>query len=190
MNDFLTALFFVFMAEMGDKTQLMTVAFSAKFKARTVLLGVILAAAAINLISVALGEGFGKVFPAFWVNLFAGAAFIAFGIWTLKSEKENLDEKPRFGQHGPLVTVVIAFFLAELGDKTMLTAVAVASRYHNFLAVWLGSTVGLIASNALGIVAGKAVGDRFSAKSVKIGIAVVYVLSGILAIADAFLNHR
>ena len=72
----------------------------------------------------------------------------------------------------------------------MLTAVAVASRYNNFLAVWLGSTVGLIASNALAIVAGKAVGDRFSAKSVKIAVAVVYVLSGILAIADAFLNHR
>ena len=189
MKEFWAALFFVFMAEMGDKTQLMTLAFSAKYKALTVFTGVCLATLLINLISVALGEGFGKVFPAFWVNLIAGIAFIGFGIWTLRGDQKEEAEKPHFGKHGPLMTVIIAFFLAELGDKTMLTAVAVASRYHNFLAVWMGATVGLVASNALAIVAGKAVGDRLSARSIQIAVAVVYVVSGCLAIGDTLLHH-
>ena len=189
MKGFWAALFFVFMAEMGDKTQLMTLAFSAKYKAMTVLLGVCLATLLINLISVALGQGFGKVFPAYWVNLIAGCAFIGFGIWTLRGDHAKEEEKPHFGKHGPLMTVIIAFFLAELGDKTMLTAVAVASRYHDFLGVWMGATVGLVASNALAILAGKAVGNRLSGRSIQIAVAVVYVGSGCLAIADTLLHH-
>jgi putative Ca2+/H+ antiporter (TMEM165/GDT1 family) len=189
MKEFWAALFFVFMAEMGDKTQLMTLGFSAKYKALTVFIGVCIATLLINLISVGLGEGVGELFPKFWVNLVAGVAFIAFGIWTLRGDHSKEEEKPHFGKHGPLMTVIIAFFLAELGDKTMLTAIAVASRYHNFMAVWVGSTVGLVASNALAIVAGKAVGDRLSAKSVQLGVAVIYIVSGCLAIGDTLL-HR
>lgn len=189
MKEFLAALFFVFMAEMGDKTQLMTLAFSTKYKALTVFFGVCIATLLINLISVALGEGVGKFFPTFWVNLIAGIAFIGFGIWTLKGDHTKEDEKPHFGKHGPLMTVVIAFFLAEFGDKTMLTAIAVASRYHNFLAVWMGATIGLVAANALAIVAGKAVGNRLSGKFVQIAVAVVYIFSGCLAIGDTLLHH-
>jgi putative Ca2+/H+ antiporter (TMEM165/GDT1 family) len=186
MSDFWTALFFVFMAEMGDKTQLMTLGFSTRYKALTVFLGVCIATLLINLISVALGEGFGKVVPVFWVNLIAGIAFIGFGIWTLKGEHLDPADQKNIGNHGPLMTVVLSFFLAELGDKTMLTAVAVATRHHNFLAVWFGSTIGLVAANALAILVGKTMADRFSGNTVKISIAIVYVVSGALAIKEAF----
>jgi Ca2+/H+ antiporter, TMEM165/GDT1 family len=190
VKDFWAALIFVFMAEMGDKTQLMTLGFSAKYKAVTVFFGVCLATLLINLISVGLGEGFGKLCPTFWVNMVAGVSFIAFGIWTLRGDHAEESERPHFGKHGPLMTVVISFFLAELGDKTMLTAMAVASRYHNFFAVWMGSTIGLVASNTLAIFAGKAVGNRLSAKSIQTGIAVIYIVSGCFAIGDTLLHHR
>jgi putative Ca2+/H+ antiporter (TMEM165/GDT1 family) len=186
MADFWTALFFVFMSEMGDKTQLMTLGFSTRYKAWTVFFGVCIATLLINLISVAVGEGFGKVFPSFWVNLIAGIAFIIFGLWTLKGEHVDEEGTSKIGKHGPLMTIVISFFLAELGDKTMLTAIAVATRHHNFLAVWLGSTVGLVAANVLAILVGKTMADRFTGNSVKIMIAVVYVASGALAIKEAF----
>jgi putative Ca2+/H+ antiporter (TMEM165/GDT1 family) len=189
MKDFWAALVFVFLAEMGDKTQFMTLGFAARFKAITVFCGVCVATALINLLSVGMGESFGKTFPAFWVNLCAGLAFIAFGIWTLKGDDHEQTEQRQYGRHGPFMTVVIAFFLAELGDKTMLTAVAVASRYHSFAQVWLGSTVGLVAANSLAIFAGKAMATRLSGRTMKITVAAIYVISGVLAIADALVHH-
>jgi len=189
MTDFWIALFFVFMAEMGDKTQFMTLTFATRYKAFIVFWGVCIATILINFVAVALGEGFGKLLPVFWVNLIAGCAFIIFGLWTLRSEHLEEEQKQNIGHHGPLMTVIIAFLLAELGDKTMLTAAAVASRHHNFLQVWLGSTIGMVASNSLAIIAGKAIGDRFSSKSIKFAIAAVYIISGLVAIGEAFWHH-
>jgi putative Ca2+/H+ antiporter (TMEM165/GDT1 family) len=182
---FWTALIYVFLAEMGDKTQLMTLAFSARYKGRVVLAGVTVATALINLLSVGLGVGVGKLLPVFWINLVAGIAFIVFGIWELRPEDEDEKEASE-SKLGPFMTVVVAFFLAELGDKTMLAAVAIASRQPQFLQVWLGSTIGLVASNALAIVAGKAAKDRFSAKWLKIAIAIIYIVSGLYAVAQAW----
>lgn len=188
MAAFWTALVYVFLAEIGDKTQLMTLAFAARYRGRTVLAGVTVATALINLISVGLGVGVGKLLPVFWINIIAGLAFIAFGIWELKPEDEDAEEISE-GKFGPLMTVIVAFFCAELGDKTMLAAVAIASRQPQFFQVWLGSTVGLVASNALAIVAGKLVKERLSAKRLKMAIAVVYIISGLAAIAEA-VRHR
>ncbi len=189
MAAFWTALIYVFLAEIGDKTQLMTLGFAARYRGRVVLAGVFIATALINLISVGLGVGVGKLLPVFWINMVAGLAFIAFGIWELKPEHED-EEKIRESRFGPLMTVIVAFFCAELGDKTMLAAVAIASRQpQQFFQVWLGSTIGLVASNALAIVAGKLVKERLSAKALKIAIAVVYIISGLAAIAEALL-HR
>ncbi len=188
MTAFWTALVYVFLAEMGDKTQLMTLAFAARYRGRVVLAGVSIATALINLISVGLGVGVGKLLPVFWINIVAGLAFIAFGIWELKPEHEGKDNiaESRFG---PLMTVIVAFFVAELGDKTMLAAVAIASQHSQYVLVWLGSTIGLVASNALAIVAGKLVKDRLSAEWLKIGIAAVYIISGLAALAQAVMQH-
>lgn len=188
MAAFWTALVYVFLAEIGDKTQLMTLGFAARYDGRIVLAAVCIATALINLISVGLGVGVGKLLPVFWINIVAGLAFIAFGIWELIPEHED-EEKITESRFGPLMTVMLAFFCAELGDKTMLAAVAIASREpQQFFQVWLGSTIGLVASNTLAIVAGKLVKERLSAKALKITIAVVYIISGLAALAEAFMH--
>jgi Ca2+/H+ antiporter, TMEM165/GDT1 family len=188
LTAFWTAFIYVFLAEVGDKTQLMTLAFTAKYKAGVVLAAVSAATAVINLISVGLGEGLGKLLPMFWINIFAGTAFIIFGLWELRPEDENA-EKVKESRLGPFMTVALAFFFAELGDKTMLAAVAIASKYHAFWQVWAGSTVGLIGSNAIAIVAGHALNNRISEKWMKIAIAIVYIGSGAFALYEAFRHH-
>ncbi len=189
MSGFWAALVYVFLAEIGDKTQLMTLGFSARYEGRIVLAGVFIATGLINLISVALGSSLGHLLPVFWINLVAGLAFIIFGIWELIPEKEEKAGLNVISKFGPVITIATTFFLAELGDKTMLAAVAVASRYQDFWGVWAGSTLGLVGSNALAIVAGKLVKDRLSTKRLKMAVAVVYILSGLLALWDAFHNR-
>ena len=188
------------MAEMGDKTQFMTLAMSSKHSAIVVLTGVSLGTMLISLISVALGKSAGSFLSYFWINLLAGVAFIGFGLWGLRGEAEEEAEadaneatkndhpdSPKKGKLRPILTVATAFFIAELGDKTMLATVVIAGRAHeHFWQVWAGSTLGLVLSNALGIVAGKALASRLSAKTMQYTIAVVYVISGILALIEAF----
>src|SRR5262249_45292061 len=126
MNAFGIAAFFVFLAEMGDKTQLVALLFATRYRALTVLAGVFAATLLVHLGSVGLGEAAGSVIPAVWVRMLVGAAFIAFGIWSFFGDK--LDEKAEVKEYrlGPLITVAVTFFIAELGDKTMLATITIA----------------------------------------------------------------
>jgi Ca2+/H+ antiporter, TMEM165/GDT1 family len=195
LTAFWTAFALIFIAELGDKTQFMTMAFAARHKALIVLAAVSIASLLVSLLSVGLGETLGRLLPVFWVSLVAGIAFILFGILELRSEDEsdvNLtdEEKDQKGRRvNPLITISTSFFIAELGDKTMLATVAIATRYHQFLEVWLGASLGLILSNVLAIVAGKALGKKLSARTLKIAVAAVYIISGIIAITQA-LTHQ
>jgi Ca2+/H+ antiporter, TMEM165/GDT1 family len=193
---FLTAFGLIFIAELGDKTQFMTLAFATRYRSLIVLTGVSIASLLVSLVSVALGETLGKLLPVFWVNLVAGLGFIVFGVLELRSEDESEvaiseDKKDQNKEKkvNPLITISAAFFLAELGDKTMLATVAIATEQHQFVEVWLGASLGLISSNALAIVAGKAVGEKLSAHTIKMAIAAVYIISGIAAISQALLNR-
>lgn len=194
MAAFWTALALIFIAELGDKTQFMTLAFAARYKATVVLVAVSIASLLVSLVSVGLGSTLGKLLPVFWVGLVAGFAFILFGVLELRSEDEsevNLAEdnkdQNKNTQVNPLITISTAFFIAELGDKTMLATVAIATKQHEFLQVWLGASLGLILSNVLAIVAGKAIGKKLSARTLKIAVAAVYIISGIATIAKVFL---
>lgn len=185
MHAFWIALFIVFVAEMGDKTQFMTLSFSTRYRTSVVLLGVCLGTVAISLISAFVGEVVGKALPFFWINLIAGIIFIAFGLWSLRGESPTEESRTR-GHWGPLVTVAATFFVAELGDRTMLATIMIASRERSFLGVWLGSTVGLVSANALAIVVGKLLGKQLPIKVLKYGTAIIFVVSGVLAIAEAW----
>src|ERR1700722_8763308 len=124
MHAFWTAFVFIFMAEMGDKTQFMTLAMSAKYKGRVVLAGVTLGTLVISLVSVALGQTVGKLLPTFWINILAGTAFIIFGLLELKGDdaeeaegetnEDRKTAKDKLGRFGPIVTIATTFFVAEL----------------------------------------------------------------------------
>jgi putative Ca2+/H+ antiporter (TMEM165/GDT1 family) len=185
MNAFWIALFVVFIAELGDKTQLVALAFATRYKASTVLLGVLLATLLVHLLSVALGEVIGLALPLGWVKVLAGLSFIGFGLWTLRGDTLGDEGRLAEGRYGALLTVAAAFFLAELGDKTMLATVTVAGEQRNFVPVWLGSTAGMVAADGLAVIVGKGLGARLPDRSVRYGAAAIFILSGLYTLWGA-----
>ena len=179
------ATFFVLIAEMGDKTQLVALAFATRYAASTVLGGVFIATLLVHLLSVALGEAATLAIPILWIQVLSGLAFIGFGIWTLRGDEPGDEGKVAEHRWGPLVTVGITFFLAELGDKTMLATVTIASQQHQFIPVWLGSTLGMVAADGIAIVAGKVMGAKLPERLIKYGSAAVFIITGILTVITA-----
>lgn len=177
----------VLVAEMGDKTQLVAMSLASRYRVRTVLLGITAATVAVHGLSVLLAEALGMALPGDWISLVAGLAFLGFGVWTLRGDElTDADEKRAATRRaGPvLLTVATVFFLAELGDKTMLATITVgadhASAPLSWLAVWIGSTVGMVAADALGIGLGMLLGKRLPENTIRIGAAVLFFLAGLV----------
>jgi putative Ca2+/H+ antiporter (TMEM165/GDT1 family) len=184
MTAFWIALWLVFAAELGDKTQLVALAFATRYKAWTVLAGVAAATLLVHLVSVGLGEAAGLFLPVWVVNVVSGLAFIGFGIWTLKGDTldDDKESEGRFAKFGPFMTVAITFFLAELGDKTMLATITIASQQKSALAVWLGSSIGMVISDGLAIWVGKVLGKNLPERAIKYGAAAVFIITGIVTL--------
>lgn len=190
MEGFLAALVIsfgvIFVAELGDKSQLMALTFATRFKPVPVLIGITIATAVVHLVSVAIGYGLGAALPTGWISLVAGVAFLGFGAWTLRGDRLTEEEKRKAEQGGKsaVVAVGVAFFLAELGDKTMLATITLATQYGWF-GTWLGSTVGMVAADALAILAGRMLGRRLPEKTIRYGAAVLFAICGLWLILDA-----
>lgn len=183
MTAFLIALSLVFIAELGDKTQLVALAFATRYNPVTVLAGVTVATLLVHLLSVGLGEAAGTFLPIWIINLLSGLAFIFFGLWTLKGDELGDDEAKPQEKWGPFMTVAITFFLAELGDKTMLATVTIASQQKAAVAVWLGSTIGMVLSDGLAIWVGAVLGKQLPEKAIKYGAAATFIISGMVTLA-------
>ena len=186
LTAFFLALGLVFAAEMGDKTQLVALAFATRYKTSIVLTGVFVATILVHLLSVFIGEAAGLFIPLLWIKIAAGVAFVIFGLWTLRGDKLDDEDKVEESRWGPLLTVGITFFVAELGDKTMLMTVTIASQQQSFVGVWLGSTVGMVLADGIAIIVGKVIGKNLPEKAVKYGAAIVFFLSGIYILYEAF----
>ena len=185
MTAFWISLIYVFIAEMGDKTQLVALAFATKFKTWTVLAGVFVATFAVHLISVMLGEAVSLALPIFWIKILAGLSFIFFGLWTLRGDSLDEDEVKEASRFGPFLTVAITFFLAELGDKTMLATITIASEQNQFFAVWIGSTIGMVLADGLAIIVGKIMGKNLPENLIKYVGAAVFLISGFWTLWEA-----
>jgi Ca2+/H+ antiporter, TMEM165/GDT1 family len=187
MEAFLGSLFMITMAEMGDKTQLVALAFATKYRVRHVITGIFLATLLVHLFSVVIGETLGNFIPEFYLKMVAGLAFIGFGIWTIRGDELDEEDK-KASKFGPLLTVGIAFFLAELGDKTMFATITLAAQYQDFIPVWLGSTLGMVIADALAIAVGIILGKNLPDKAVKIIASTIFIVFGLWTIGEAFLS--
>lgn len=127
---FFGATLMVVLAEMGDKTQLLAMAFATRFPAKSVLWGVLIATVLNHALAVALGTYLGSSFDMQLVQIIAAASFILFGLWTIRGDSLDGEDK-RKTAFGPIITVAIAFFIAEMGDKTQLATVALAAKYNS-----------------------------------------------------------
>lgn len=154
---FLRILLTEFIAEMGDKTQLMLVALTSKFKLRDIILGTAAAILVLNGIAVLAGGLISEFIPTWLIRLIAAFAFLLFALTSLKKEEDGEEEAKHRGkfQFAPL-TVFCTFFVAELGDKTQLTAVTFGANegLGQGVIVWLACSIGLFAADIVGMLIG------------------------------------
>jgi putative Ca2+/H+ antiporter (TMEM165/GDT1 family) len=181
LESLLAALGLVFVAELGDKTQLVALGFGARHRLAPVLGGVIVAYAATNLVSVVVGGLLGAAFPTRAIGLVGGVLFLGFAVWTLRGDDEPEGGDQAEGDRSVFWTVAGAMFVAELGDKTMLATATLAAQGDPVL-VWVGATVGIILSGTLGVLVGRAAGARLPERATRIGSAVLFAVFGIVLI--------
>jgi putative Ca2+/H+ antiporter (TMEM165/GDT1 family) len=171
----------IFAAEMGDKSQLMALAFATRFRAGSILIGITIATALVHAVSVGIGAILQLSLPTRAISIAAGLLFFGFGVWTLRGDtltRADEERAARAGGGSAVATASAAFFLAELGDKTMLATITLATTYAP-LGVWIGSTLGMVAADALAIVVGRVLGTRLPERAVRIGAAVLFFLFGL-----------
>ena len=185
MDAFLVSFGIIFLAELGDKSQLMAMAFAARYPAKTILIAITAATALVHLVSVLIGAAFGAALPTDTISVVAGLAFLAFAAWTLRGDELGDQDMVRAEQtsRSVFLTVGVAFFLAELGDKTMLATITLATD-NGLVGTWIGSTLGMVAADGLAIVVGQQLGARLPERVVKIGASVTFAIFGLFLIAE------
>jgi putative Ca2+/H+ antiporter (TMEM165/GDT1 family) len=175
----------VFVAEIGDKSQLMALAFAARYRAIHVLIGITAASALLFGVSVVIGRLVAVSLPTKAINIVAGLAFLAFAAWTIRVAWNDTAEEARDQPSArfPIVSVGLAIFLAELGDKTMLATVTLATT-EDWFGTWVGSTLGMVTADAIAILVGKHLGTRLPERAIKIGAAALFVVFGALLLVE------
>jgi len=183
---FLLSFGVIFVAELGDKSQLMALAFATRYRPSQVLLGITLATAIVHAGSVVAGAAFAAALPTRAIGVAGGIAFLGFAAWTIRGDRltEEERERARRPARSAIVTVGTAFGLAELGDKTMIATITLAAGEEP-VGTWLGSTVGMVAADALAIVLGRALGTRLPERAVSRFAATSFIVFGVLLMADA-----
>lgn len=184
MNALLVAFGVVFLAEFGDKTQLLTLALAARFGAGPVLAGVTITTAGINVLSVTAGVALAHAVPQRVVTLAAGIAFLAFALWSGRSADDRVDLGHRSAGVRVAARSAALFAVSEMGDKTMLATLALAAHGHA-ASVWAGSTLGVVASETVAVFAGVRVAKRVSHRVVQASSAVAFAVLGVVLIARA-----
>ncbi|WP_082359809.1 TMEM165/GDT1 family protein [Rhodococcus opacus] len=170
----------IFVAELGDKSQLMAMTFALRYRWWVVIAGITVATTVVHLVSVAVGHSLGIAIPTALISVIGGIAFLIFGLWTLRGDNLTEDEQNKAGRvtRSAFLAVTSAFFLAELGDKTMLATITLATD-NDWVGVWIGSTVGMVAADALAILAGSVLGKHLPEHVIRIAAAVLFFVFGI-----------
>ena len=187
MYAFLLSTAVIFVAELGDKSQLMAMTFAARYRARDVLIGITIATAVVHLASVGIGALIGTSFEDYQdtISIVAGLAFLGFGAWTLRGDELSDEEEAKAANSSgmALLAVGTAFFLAELGDKTMLVTITLATQ-EGWLGTWIGSTLGMVAADALAILVGAVLAKKLPETAIKYGAAALFAIFGGLLVLD------
>lgn len=187
----LVSLGVVFLAELGDKSQLITMTYALRHRWWVVLSGVGIAAFLVHGLSVTIGHFLGLTLPERPIAFAAAIAFLLFAAWTWRDARKTDDDgaapvpEPRF----VIFAVISSFVLAELGDKTMLATVALASDY-NWAGVWLGATVGMVLADGVAIAAGALLHRRLPERLLHRLASVLFLLFGLWLFFDNALGWR
>lgn len=180
MEAFLTSTLIVALAEMGDKTQLLAVVLTARFrKPLPIIAGILLATIGNHLIAAWLGASASEWLAGPWFRYAVAASFIAMGLWTLVPDKFD-EEDNRPARFGAFLTTLVAFFFVEIGDKTQIATVALAARFQDIWAVAAGTTMGMLLANAPVVLAGAKLVERLPLKPIRIVAALFFIGIGVV----------
>lgn len=189
MKEYFTAFLLITIAEMGDKTQLLAMAFASKFKPISVLIGIGIGAFLNHGIAIVIGNYISKIIPINVIQIIASVLFLVFGFWSLKLDSEDEDENSVKSNYGPIITVAIAFFIGELGDKTQLTAMTLGANSAYPILVLLGTVTGMILTGGLGIIVGKLLGKKIPEVTMKFIAAFVFMIFGSIGLYTRLPNN-
>lgn len=196
----------VFVAEMGDKTQLIALTLAARMRLARLALALVLTVALLQTVSVTIGAAVARVLPADAIAVLAGLMFVAFGLWTWRiaarrrhpasptadgrrgggADVEPAESSAGLVGDGSLLAVGLAFFAAEVGDKTMFTTAGLAADRGSF-EVWIGSFFAMIAALAIGVIVGRSMMRRIRPATMQMASAAVFVALGVATLVTAVL---
>jgi putative Ca2+/H+ antiporter (TMEM165/GDT1 family) len=178
VKEILQAFILIFFAEMGDKTQILAMAFATQYPVKKVLIGIAIGSFLNHGLAVLLGSFLSTKLPIDAIQLISGFAFIGFAIWTLRVEDDE-EEESSISKYGAIATVAIAFFIGELGDKTQLTAITLSADASYPIFILVGTVLGMVVTGGLGIYVGKKMGEKIPEFAIKIISSSVFMIFGL-----------
>ena len=182
LQELLRAFLFIFLAEMGDKTQILAMSFATKYKIKFVILGVLIGSFANHALAVLLGANLQAFIPINTLSIVAGFSFILFGVWSFEYNDEEVENK--MSKYGPIITVSLAFFIGELGDKTQLTATVLSTDATYPFFILMGTVSGMVFTSLIGIFIGIKIGNKIDEFYIKLFSGFVFIFFGYLKLAE------
>lgn len=185
MDAFLISTGIVALAEIGDKTQLLAFILAAKFRRPLpIILGILVATLANHGVAGALGTWITSLAEPSTLRWVLGISFIAMAIWTLIPDKFE-EEDAKLAKFGVFTTTLVAFFLAEMGDKTQVATVALAAQYQDLFAVVMGTTFGMMIANVPAVLLGDRIAHRMPTRLVHGIAAAIFAVLGVATLMGA-----
>ena len=184
LEAFLVSTGVVALAEMGDKTQLLAFVLAARFrKPVPIVLGILVATLANHALAGAVGAWIAGVLGPTTLRIALGLSFLAMAAWTLIPDRLDAS-KTALPHAGVFITTIVAFFAAEMGDKTQIATVALTAQYHAFVAVVAGTTLGMMIANVPAVLVGGRLADRLPVRLVHVVAAAIFAILGFVALAS------
>jgi len=181
---FLISFISIFLAEIADKTMLITLSLAGQVKRRNLIIGILLASIVIMIIPIAIGAYLDRIFPLGTLSLASGIIFILIGIFELLPSKE--EEKEIKSGMNEILKVFLIFSLAELGDKTQIATFSLSVTLPNIFLIWLGATLGLFLPNLIVAYIGPELLKRINQNIVKIITSFIFLIVGIYMVLRYF----
>jgi Ca2+/H+ antiporter, TMEM165/GDT1 family len=187
MEAFIVSVSAVAVAEMGDRTQLLALVLAAHYRRPwPILAGVLVATLANHAAAGIIGTWFGRYLTPAVLDGVVGISLIAMALWMLRPD--SLEGGTEISRRGAFMATLVAFFVAEIGDKTQIATIALAAGYENLGAVVAGTTTGMMIANAPVVFLGGRFAERLPMKALHLGAAVLFTAIGVWFVGRAFMR--
>jgi putative Ca2+/H+ antiporter (TMEM165/GDT1 family) len=184
MEALLASILVIAVSEIGDKTQLLALVLAARFRRPLpIVLGIAVATLANHTLAGALGAWLRSIVPEGYLRGLLAASFLAVALWALKPDRPNEQQTVPPGRIGVFTATAIAFFLAEIGDKTQIATVVLAAQFDNLIAVVAGTTLGMLVADIPVVYLGRVAANRIPLTAVRVAAAVLFIIMAVIALA-------